>query len=69
LITSVPKITNDMDIYSSNGKICVKSEIATKINIYSISGLVYPVNLHPGLNEFTLPKGIYIVKREKLILQ
>jgi len=58
---SIQTIKNDMPIYSANGKIYIKSNIAEKIDINSITGLKYTFNVNVGLNEFILPKGIYIV--------
>jgi len=61
-------LSENYQIYSCNEKIYIKSNISENINIYSITGLKYTFTVNTGLNEFTLPKGIYIVNGKKIII-
>lgn len=59
---------SSLNAYSHNGKLYIKSDFSDKINIYSIRGIMYSFKVNTGLNEFTLPTGIYIVKGKKIII-
>ncbi|OJV33692.1 MAG: hypothetical protein BGO29_02250 [Bacteroidales bacterium 36-12] len=68
--TSIKKLRNTkIDVYGSKNSIIINSEVETKVNIYSIMGINYTFNVNIGLNEFTMQKGIYIVNKEKIIVQ
>jgi hypothetical protein len=65
---SVRNIKDELFVYSHRNKIFIQSRAETKVNICTITGFVFFVNLHPGLNEITLPKGVYIVRGRKIII-
>jgi len=66
--TGISKTLFYSDIYSDNNKLYVKSSISESIFVYSITGLKYTLKIFAGLNEFTLPKDIYIVRGKKIII-
>ena len=65
---SVEELDKDQ-VYTSNGKLCVVLKEPEKVSIYSVyTGKSFVFQLSTGVNELTLPKGIYIIKGKKVLL-
>jgi len=67
-VSAIYNPNNNLSIYGSENLIMVKSDISTIVDIYSILGVKYTFTINIGLNELTLPKGIYIAEGQKVIV-
>lgn len=62
----VSPASDDLVIYSRENKLVIHTTKAAITQISTISGFGHTLKLTEGLNEFTLPPGIYIVNGEKI---
>lgn len=61
---------NELVFFSNNGILFAKSTIETELPVYSVSGkIIRTILIRPGQNAFYgIPKGIYIVNHEKVLI-
>ena len=61
-------VYDSLRISVSNHRLVVVAPDACSLTVVRADGVSFPVDIHPGRNEISLPRGFYIVNRQKVVL-
>jgi hypothetical protein len=65
----IPETNNIFRYYSENGILHIESNRTQQINIFAIDGrMIKTLQIVSGENQIALPKGIYIIEKQKVIV-
>lgn len=63
------KLDSQIEIWSENSMLYIKSASESAINIYDVAGHYRLVEIHAGITEIPLAQGVYLINNQKFIIK
>jgi glycosidase len=61
-------IAQNLKIYTDGGELVIETDAATTVKISRIDGVTFNATVAAGVNHIALPRGFYIIGRQKIVL-